>query len=466
MAKSVFGVIGLGVMGGNLSHNIIKNGFSLSVYNRAVEGEAHLVTDFLNEHKTNDSVFGTTQLEEFVASLERPRKIFIMIKAGSAIDYLIDQLLPLLSENDIVIDGGNSYYEDTNRRKTYLEKKGISYIGCGVSGGALGALNGPSLMVGGTHGAYNEVKVILESIAAKDKDNEPCCALLGPEGSGHFIKMIHNGIEYVEMQLLAELYALLSTQYSNNQIASIFSEWNESELNSYLLDITAQILTKKENGTYIIDSILDKAGNKGTGSWSSKVAFDLGSVNTMMASAVFARYISSFKTQREILSEQISTKREVEELNLETLKSAYKFARIINHYQGFEILRQASKAYNWSLNLSEIARVWTNGCIIRSVFMEQSIDLLNDGQSYLDHKSVINLLHKFEVDIKDILGTGLKVRISLSAFHSAYDYWIAMTTKRLPANLIQAQRDYFGAHTYQKIGHSYDEYFHTNWETI
>lgn len=466
MANSVFGVIGLGVMGSNLSHNIVRNGFALSVYNRDFKDEEHLVNNFLKQYESKEEIVGSTKLKDFVESLELPRRIFVMIKAGDAVDHLIEQLLPILSKGDILIDGGNSYFVDTNQRRLYLEKKGIHYLGCGVSGGASGALNGPSLMVGGSEVAYNKVKTILEAIAAKDKTANPCCALLGPEGSGHFVKMIHNGIEYVEMQLIAEIYALLSKQFTNEQIASIICEWNETELGSYLLDITTKILAKKENGEYIIDTILDKAGNKGTGSWSSKLAFDLGSVNTMMSSAVFARYISSFKTKRVELSKDISSNFEDFEINLEELKSAYTFSRIINHQQGFELLKHGSVAFDWNLDLSEIARVWTNGCIIRSKFMEQSIDLLKNDQDYFDHKSIFKLLVNSESDVKSILEIGLRSRVNTSSFYSAYDYWVAITTERLPANLIQAQRDYFGAHTYQKIGYGYDKYFHTNWESI
>ncbi|WP_411893594.1 NADP-dependent phosphogluconate dehydrogenase [Winogradskyella sp. A2] len=466
MERSVFGIIGLGVMGRSLSLNIADKGFKLSVYNRNIQVEETIVSDFLNKVDSEMEVLGFTDLVEFVSSLERPRKILIMIKAGNAIDGLISQLLPLLSEGDIIIDGGNSFFLDTNKRELELKNKGIKFLGCGVSGGEKGALNGPSLMVGGHKRAYEFVSTVLEAIAGKDKNGNPCCTLVGKGGSGHFVKMIHNGIEYVEMQLLAEIYSLLTNEYSSEEISSILSQWNQTDLTSYLLGITSEILSKKEKGKYIIDTILDKAGNKGTGSWSSKIAFDLGSVNTMMSSAVFARYISSLKSKRAKLSNQITARNSKEKIDLNHLENAYRFARIINHHQGFELIKKGSDTYNWNLDLSEIARIWTNGCIIRSEFMEQSILLLSNDKGYLDDASIISFLKENESSIIECLDNGLKNRLSLNTFYTAYDYWVAITTERLPANLIQAQRDYFGAHTYQKIGFSENELFHTNWEQI
>lgn len=463
MEQSFFGVIGLGVMGRSLGLNIVNKGFKLSVYNRSTAGEETMVSDFMKDVNSQNEVLGFTDLTEFVSSLERPRKILIMIKAGNAIDVVIDELLPLLSEGDIITDGGNSFFMDTNRRKKELKNEGVKFLGCGVSGGEIGALKGPSLMVGGDKNAYEIVAPVLEAIAGKDKNNNPCCTLVGDEGSGHFIKMIHNGIEYVEMQLLAEIYALLKEEYSNDVIASILNQWNQTDLSSYLLEITSKIFLKKENDAYIINTILDKAGNKGTGSWSSKIAFDLGSVNTMMSSAVFARYISSFKSKRSQLSQNIKSENSNKNIDLNDLEIAYRFARIINHHQGFELIKNGSQSYNWDLDLSEIARIWTNGCIIRSDFMERSIFLLKGGKNYLDTEEIISFLKNNESGIINILNTGLINRISLNTFYTAYDYWVAITTNRLPANLIQAQRDYFGAHTYQKIGFNENEFFHTNW---
>jgi len=463
MELSAFGVIGLGVMGSSLSLNIADKGFSLSVYNRIAPGEEHMVSDLLDRKTDAMEIQGFSDLEDFIASLQRPRKILIMIKAGKALDHVIEALLPLLSEGDIIIDGGNSHFSDTKRRYENLRKKNVHFIGCGVSGGEEGALKGPSLMVGGDHQAYQEISEVFEAIAGKDKNDLPCCTYVGQDGSGHFVKMVHNGIEYAEMQLLAELYALLRDYYSNVEIAELFKSWNKSDLGSYLLEITIDILTKKEGDNYILDTILDKAGNKGTGSWSSKAALDFGSVNTMMASSVFARYVSSFKSMRVRLSKSANRLKIKNEFQIEALEKAYRFARIINHHQGFALIKNGSQENSWSIDYSEVARIWTNGCIIRSDFMEASIEYLKDGKTYFQVDDLLNQLHEGESDIKSLLTLGLENNVSVNTFYSAYDYWLSMTSKNLSANLIQAQRDYFGAHTYQKIGYPEDQYFHTNW---
>ena len=464
MNKSIFGVIGLGVMGKSISLNIAEKGHSISVYNRADEGEAEVVKNFLAANRSFENMQGFTDLSKFVESLERPRKILIMIKAGATVDVVIEKLLPLLSEDDIVIDGGNSHYMDTSRRCKYLEKKNIQFIGAGVSGGEEGARKGPSIMPGGSKSSYNIVAPILESIATKDSVGKSCCTYIGPEGAGHFIKMVHNGMEYAEMQLLAELYALLSESMNYKEISDLFLSWNKGDLSSYLLEITAEILCKKEGADYLLDLILDKAGNKGTGSWSSKAAFDLGIPSTMMSSAVFARYISSFKEKRKELSKRSNKKTKSNTLpNIESLEKAYRFARIINHHQGFELMRQASDTYGWNLSLTDIARIWTNGCIIKSAFMTTSIAIFQAHDELLKHEGIFNLLRENEAAVSETLGYGLSNRVALPALWSAYNYWIAMTTETLPANLIQAQRDYFGAHTYQRIDAPSDQFFHTNW---
>ena len=463
MELSAFGVIGLGVMGSSLSLNIADKGFTLSVYNRVAPGEEHMVSNLLNRTTDAMKIQGFTDLKDFISSLQRPRKILIMIKAGKALDYVIDALLPLLSEGDIIIDGGNSHFSDTKQRCENLLKHKIHFIGCGVSGGEEGALKGPSLMVGGDLQAYQSISEVFEAIAGKDKNNLPCCTHVGQDGSGHFVKMVHNGIEYAEMQLLAELYALLRDYYSNEEIAELFKTWNKSDLGSYLLEITIDILTKKEGDDYILDTILDKAGNKGTGSWSSKAALDFGSVNTMMASSVFARYVSSFKSMRLALSKSTNRLKIKNEFQIEALEKAYRFARIINHYQGFDLIKNGSQENSWSIDCSEVARIWTNGCIIRSDFMEASIEYLKDGSTYFEVDDLLNQLHDGEVDVKSLLTLGLENNVSVNTFYSAYDYWLSMTSENLSANLIQAQRDYFGAHTYQKIGYPEDQYFHTNW---
>jgi 6-phosphogluconate dehydrogenase len=424
-------------MGKSLSLNIAENNFDISVYNRVDSGEESVVSDFLEKNKSFKNICGYTNINKFIDSLERPRKILIMIKAGKAIDAVIEQLLPFLIDGDIIIDGGNSYYLDTKERSNYLAEKNINFVGCGISGGEEGARKGPSLMPGATPDSYKLLAPVLEAIAARDKNNKPCCAYIGPEGAGHFVKMVHNGMEYVEMQLLAEVYALLSLTMNNDDIAAVFSEWNNTDLSSYLLEITINILKKKKGDTYIVDTILDKAGNKGTGSWSSKVAFDLGTVNTMMSSAVFARYISSFKEKRVLLSKAITTpKKLLEKPDIAAIEKAYRFARIINHHQGFELMRLASNEYNWNLNLSEIARIWTNGCIIRSKFMEESVDVFKKHKTYLDSKSVLNILLSSEKEIIEGITCSMSNRVAFDTFSSAYNYWISITTKNLPANLI------------------------------
>ncbi len=368
--KSEFGVFGLGVMGSSISLNIADKGYELSVFNRAEGGEEEVVNRFLSSNKHRDNIQGFTDLKAFIQSMERPRKILIMIKAGPTVDLVLNNLIPLLSKGDIIIDGGNSHYLNTKRRFELAQGHGIAFIGAGISGGEEGARKGPSIMPGGTRESYEFVSEILESIAAKDDFGKTCCTYIGPEGSGHFIKMVHNGIEYVEMQLLAELYALMSKQMSNEAIAEVFEGWNQGVLSSYLLEITIQILRKKEGDKYLLDMILDKAGNKGTGSWSSKAAFDMGIPNTMMSSAVFARYISSFKDTRIKMSGLIDSSHSIEEdLDLVSIEKAYEFARLINHQQGFKLMQLASDTYNWDLNFSDIARIWSNGCIIKSHLM-------------------------------------------------------------------------------------------------
>ncbi|MGI9530264.1 NADP-dependent phosphogluconate dehydrogenase, partial [Lutimonas sp.] len=370
--KSEFGVFGLGVMGSSISLNIADKGYELSVFNRADGGEAHVVADFLETNSHLKNIHGFTDLEAFIESMARPRKILVMIKAGPTVDLVLNNLVPKLSKGDVIIDGGNSHYLNTKKRFDFCESYGVEFVGAGISGGEEGARKGPSIMPGGSEESYSKVSSVLEAIAANDDFGKTCCTYIGPEGSGHFIKMVHNGIEYVEMQLVAELYSILSTSFSNEEIAAVFEQWNEGELSSYLLDISIQILRKKEGEGYLLDKILDKAGNKGTGSWSSKAAFDLGIPNTMMSSAVFARYISSFKERRIALAAQIDGKHHSSNLPpVDTIKKAYSMARLLNHQQGFKLMEIASENYNWSLNFSEIARIWSNGCIIKSDLMNQ-----------------------------------------------------------------------------------------------
>ncbi|UCE95060.1 MAG: NADP-dependent phosphogluconate dehydrogenase [Flavobacteriaceae bacterium] len=463
--KSEFGVFGLGVMGSSISLNVADKGYELSVYNRAEGGEEHVVDEFLSANSEYKNIHGFTDLKAFISSLSRPRKMLIMIKAGPTVDLVLNQLFPLLEKGDIVIDGGNSHYMNTKKRFELAREFGIEFIGAGISGGEEGARKGPSIMPGGTRESYQHVSQILESIAARDDFGKTCCTYIGPGGSGHFIKMVHNGIEYVEMQLLAEIYALLSKQMNYEEIATLFKDWNDGPAYSYLLDITIRILEKKEGDGYLLDLILDKAGNKGTGSWSSKAAFDLGIPNTMMSSAVFARYISSFKETRvEMALEKGAGKNDSTlKIDLKSLEKAYNFGRLINHQQGFKLMESASKVYGWDLNFSEIARIWSNGCIIKSHLMNELHEEFKTKQDLFQMNTVLEVLNKDEKSVKDILSNALDQRLSMHCLTASYQYWIDMTSSRLSANLIQAQRDFFGAHTYQRIDAPESEYFHTNW---
>jgi 6-phosphogluconate dehydrogenase len=466
MNKSDIGLIGLGVMGKSLSINIASHNYAQSVYNRIAPNEEHTVWEFLSENDKIDSLQGFTDLAAFVISLAKPSKIVLMISAGSAIDSIIEELLPLIDEGDIIIDGGNSFYIDTEKRQNNLIKEGIHFVGAGISGGEEGARNGPSIMPGGLAKSYEAYGNILEAIAAKDQDGLPCCAYIGPGGSGHFVKMVHNGIEYAEMQLLAELYAIMSKELSKDEIAAAFTQWNTTGLNSYLLEISSIIVNYKEGDEYLLDLIQDKADNKGTGSWSGKAAMILGIPATMIDSAVLARYISSFKNQRKKLSDNLMEEedRTFSPLNLEVLAQAYEAARSINYHQGFALLDQASRQYDWNLNLSEIARIWTNGCILKSALMQQCVTYYKTQHQLIEVPEVFKQLNKSEEAMVELLQASMERRVAAPSFSSAYNYWLAITTDKLPANLIQAQRDYFGAHTYQRTDRPEGQYFHTVWQ--
>ncbi len=464
MSNTDFGIIGLGVMGKSISLNIAEKGFKISVYNRAEGDEKHVVDDFIIENNSFKNIKGFTDLDTFVNSIEKPRKILLMIPAGKPVDTVINRLMTLLSEEDCILDGGNSHYLNTKKRFELLKSKNFAFLGVGISGGEAGARKGPSIMPGGSKEGYKNVSKILETVAARDFKGNPCCTYIGPEGAGHYIKMVHNGIEYAEMQLLAELFALLSLSMGYEKISEVFSSWNDGHLSNYLLEIMTEILLKKEGDEYVIDLILDKAGNKGTGSWSSTSALELGVPNTMMTAAVFARYISSFKEKRVSFSKRIESQYKAKpNLNIEDLKNAYQSARIVNHHQGFELINEASKNFDWNLNLSEIARIWTNGCIIKSNLMEHCVSVFMSSETLLDDISIFISVSKNEQSIATVLTKGISTRIALPCFQAAYNYWVSLTTDRLPANIIQAQRDYFGAHTYQRIDNPLHKFFHTNW---
>lgn len=460
--QSEIGVLGLGVMGAALSLNLADQSFRVAAFNRDGDSEKGTVAGFLSENASYSTIQGFTDLKDFVLNLERPRKIIVMISA-SAVDAVLDYLIPLLDVNDIIIDAGNSHYKQTELRQSRCLEAGIEFIGCGVSGGERGARFGPSIMPGGSKAAFSTIKPYLNAIAAKDKYDKPCMSYVGAGGAGHFVKMVHNGIEYVEMQLLAELYQLLRDQWTNEQISELFEDWNQTDLHSYLLEISVNILLNKEEDGFLLSSILDKAGNKGTGSWSSISALELGTENSMMSAAVFARYLSSQKETR-VRLDHLRSHKEFADFDVETLKNAYDAARHLNHLQGFELILQASHEYGWNINFSELARIWTNGCIIRSTLMQEISQRFKVLNSLLMDDSIMQNLNNREDALSEALQTFIDYRVAAPAFSSAWNYWIGLTTGNGPTNLIQAQRDYFGAHTYQRVDDPNGAAHHTNWE--
>jgi 6-phosphogluconate dehydrogenase len=465
MATSEFGLFGLGVMGKSLCRNLANNGFKISMFNRHVEGvEEDVAKNFKKEYVEFSEAVAFDDISDFVNSLHQPRRIMLMVNAGKTIDYVIEDLLPHLSENDILIDGGNSNYKKTKERVDYLKTKGIHFIGTGVSGGEEGALKGPSIMPSGNKAAYDEVKPFLEAISAKDENNLPCCTYVGPEGSGHFIKMVHNGIEYVEMQLLAEVSTILETLGKNpNDIANTLESFQDSA-NSYLLEITATIFRKKEGNDWLVKKILDKAGNKGTGNWTTIASAELGVPSTLIASALFSRYISFYKEERVELNKKIE-KVNRSELDITTndLLEAYQFARIINHYQGFKLINEASTKFSWNLNLSEIARIWTSGCIIRSTLMEDLVEVFKNSTNILTNSQLINSINNYKQSIKKVVSQCVINDIATPALGESIQFLNGITTKYSSANVIQAQRDYFGAHTYKRLDDGSGKSHHTNW---
>lgn len=463
--KSEFGLIGLGVMGKSLCRNLASKGFNISIYNRHLDNvEENVAVNFKKEYDELKTSQPFDDVKSFVNSLQQPRKIMLMVNAGKTIDIVIEQLLPYLSKNDVIVDGGNSHYNDTERRIDFLKEKQIHFIGAGVSGGEEGALNGPSIMPGGNPDAYKLVKTYLETIAAKDKNGNPCCTYIGKNGSGHFTKMVHNGIEYAEMQLLAEVHQIFKSAGKNpDEISNILSSWKKNT-DSYLLEITSEILKKKEGDDWLINKILDKAGNKGTGNWTTIAAAQLGVPSSMIASSLFARYTSSYKDERVQLNKIYAFRNNKINVNEDEVLKAYQLARIINHYQGFKLLNETSKAYNWNLNLSEIARIWTNGCIIRSTYMEDLISILKKDVNILTNQKIINEIKNLKPSLSTVVAKCIKNEISIPCLSEAINNLNAITSSDSSANMIQAQRDYFGAHTYQRNDDNSDKYYHTNWK--
>ncbi|MFT6203159.1 MAG: 6-phosphogluconate dehydrogenase [Spirosomataceae bacterium] len=464
-----FGLIGMGVMGTSLARNLARKGFKLALYNRYEKGvEEKVAEEAIAEHDELSTATGFEDMKAFVAAQSMPRKIFLMIKAGKVTDYVINDLAPLLDEGDIIIDGGNSLYKDTERRIKELKEKGLHFIGTGVSGGERGALEGPSIMPSGDAAAYEIIAPYLTKIAAKDKDGKPCCTYVGKGGSGHFIKMVHNGIEYAEMQLIAESYALMRYAYgmSMDEIAAEFTTWQAAGLSSYLLEISTKIIQQNENGGYIIDAILDKAGNKGTGSWTTDAATDYGVPATVLTSALYARYISAFASKRSDYETYFGLEKYKLEIlpNLEELRSAYALARMVNHQQGFELMKAASDTYDWGLNFSEIARIWTNGCIIRSELMESLVEDFETGVEVLRTESRKGFIMSSLPSLKKVAATAIYTGVSVPCTLSAIDFLNAHLYNYPTANMIQAQRDFFGAHTFQRVGDDSGKFYHFEWE--
>ncbi|EDP70451.1 gluconokinase and phosphogluconate dehydrogenase (decarboxylating) fusion [Flavobacteriales bacterium ALC-1] len=466
MNTSEFGLFGLGVMGKSLCRNLVNNGFKISMFNRHVNDlEEDVATNFKAQFMELSNAIAFDNISAFVNSIQQPRRIMLMVNAGKTIDDVIEDLLPHLSENDILIDGGNSNYKKTKERYEYLKTKSIHFIGAGVSGGEEGALKGPSIMPSGDIEIYKKVKLYLETISAKDKNNLPCCTYVGPEGSGHFIKMVHNGIEYVEMQLLAEVATILEALGQNpDEIANTLESWKD-EVGSYLLDITTSIFRKKESNEWLVNKILDKAGNKGTGNWTTIASAELGVPSTLVASALFTRYMSFYKKERLQLNKSFKKGNYVElKITPRELFEAYQFARIINHYQGFKLIAEASKSYDWNMNLSEVARIWTAGCIIKSKLMEDLVETFKKTSNLLSNKKIINVINQYKPSTKVVVLQSILNNISTPALSEAIQFFNGITTAYSSANVIQAQRDYFGAHTYQRLGDTSKKNYHTNWK--
>ncbi|HFM7627368.1 TPA: NADP-dependent phosphogluconate dehydrogenase [Enterococcus faecium] len=469
MSKQQIGVVGMAVMGKNLALNIESRGYSVALFNRT----GAKTTAVVEEHP-DKNFKATYTIEEFVESIEKPRRILLMVKAGPATDATIQELLPHLDKGDILIDGGNTFFKDTMRRNEELANSGINFIGTGVSGGEEGALKGPSIMPGGQKEAYALVAPILEQISAKAEDGAPCVTYIGPNGAGHYVKMVHNGIEYGDMQLIAESYDLMKNilNLSVEEMADIFKEWNQGELDSYLIEITADILTRKDDegtGKPVVDVILDAAGNKGTGKWTSQSALDLGVPLPLITESVFARYISAYKEERVQASKILSRTKDFEftgdkkEL-VEKIREALYFSKIMSYAQGFAQLRVASKEFDWDLPFGEIAKIWRAGCIIRARFLQKITDAYDKNpeiENLLLDDYFVEITKKYQQSVRDVVALAVQAGVPVPTFSSAIAYFDSYRAERLPANIIQAQRDYFGAHTYERVDK--EGIFHYSW---
>jgi 6-phosphogluconate dehydrogenase len=468
-ANADIAVIGLAVMGQNLILNMNDHGFTVVAYNRTVSK----VDDFLNQAAKGTRVRGAHSLEEMAGLLQRPRRVMLMVKAGKAVDEFIDLLLPHLEPGDIIIDGGNSLFEDTIRRTRYVESKGLLYIGTGVSGGEEGARRGPSIMPGGSPAAWPHVKPIFQAIAAKVADNAPCCDWVGENGAGHYVKMVHNGIEYGDMQLTCEAYQLMKVGLgmTADEMHQVFAAWNDGELNSYLIEITRDILAFKDtDGQPLVEKILDTAGQKGTGKWTVISSQEMGIPITLMAEAVYARCVSAMKDERVAAAKKLkgpsSVIRGDRAQFIEAIRQALYASKIVSYAQGYMLMRAAAQHYQWNLNYGGIALMWRGGCIIRSVFLGKI------KEAFDKNPKLANLMLDpfFKQAIKDaqrswrnVVSTAVKKGIPVPAFSSALAFYDAFRSAVLPANLLQAQRDYFGAHTYERVDQPRGLFFHTNW---
>ena len=468
MTKQQIGVIGLAVMGKNLALNIESRGYSVAVFNRSYEK----TEEFLKNEAEGKNFVGAKTIEEFVNSLEKPRKILLMVKAGTATDLTIDSLKPYLEKGDILIDGGNTFFQDTIRRNNELQETGIHFIGTGVSGGEEGALKGPSIMPGGQKEAYDLVEPILKAISAKVED-EACCTYIGPNGAGHYVKMVHNGIEYGDMQLISEAYFILKNVLglSAEELHEVFADWNKGELDSYLIEITADIFTKvdEDTGKPLVDLILDTAGQKGTGKWTSQNALDLGVPLPIITESVFARFISAMKEERVKASGLLAGPRveafkgNKEEL-IEAVRKALYLSKIVSYAQGFAQMRAASEEYDWNLRYGDIAMIFRGGCIIRAQFLQKIKDAYDQDANLANlllDPYFKNIAEEYQSALRQVLTVAIESGIPVPSFSSAIAYYDSYRSATLPANLLQAQRDYFGAHTYQRVDK--EGVFHTNW---
>ena len=463
--KNQIGVVGLSVMGKNLAYNIADHGFLVSVYNRTP-----VRTQIAFKEYPGSGLDGFFTIKEFVESLDSPKKILLMVKAGAPVDQTIEQLLPYLSKGDLIIDGGNSYYLDTIRRTEYLNGKDLKFLGVGISGGEEGARKGPSIMPGGSKDAYALVEPILTAISAK-AEGKDCCSYLGPNGAGHFVKMVHNGIEYADMQLICEAYSIMKNLMglSPDEMTDIFSEWDKGELNSYLIGITADIFKKKDDktGKPLLDMILDSAGQKGTGKWTAQISLEIGAPVPTITAAVYERYLSAMKDERIQASKVLKgpPKKEITDRGfIESIRCALYASKICAYAQGFSMLRAASELNNWDLQYSEIAKIFRGGCIIRAQFLNEishEFDKNNQMVNLLTAPYFVSSINSYQENWRKVISKSIESGIAVSAFSSALSYYDNYRSKDMPMNLLQAQRDYFGSHTYQRV--DVDGLFHTQW---